>query len=166
MASALVAAASLICAPGASAAHEKSMGVCGGFSSYNTGGYAKVYFDYSFHRHFRTSFSLGYSFRAGKHYTDDTPPELQGDRSAFLLDLDLHFPFRVAKAFYLYPFTGFCYNNWSYTTGTDLSRAGGNFGLGAELVMTPNLKINIEGKYALMKDTSGFFAGIGFAYIF
>ena len=63
---------------------EKTLGVMGGFATYNDGGFTDVYFQYSFANHFRLAPDLGYVFR-------------NDGKSAFVLDVDLHFPFRIVK---------------------------------------------------------------------
>ncbi len=133
---------------------EMTLGVEGGYSGYNEGGYASVFFQYDIIKHVRVAPQIGYAFRN------------QG-ASAFLLDVDVQFPFRVARAFSLYPLVGFTYNNWSYS-GWDAhaSRAGANFGGGMELYLTRQFKINVNAKYSLMNDTSGVFVGFGLGYIF
>lgn len=132
---------------------EKTLGIAGGFATYNDGGFVDVYFQYSFADHVRIAPDLGYAFR-------------NEGKSAFLLDVDVHFPFRVAKAFSLYPLVGFTFNNWSYRHDGHASRAGANFGAGFEIYMTSNLKLSFQGKYSLMNDTSGGFFDMGIGYVF
>lgn len=132
---------------------EKTLGIAGGFATYNNGGFVDVYFQYSFANHFRIAPDLGYAFR-------------NEGKSAFLLDVDMHFPFRVAKAFSVYPLVGFTFNNWSYRYDGSASRAGANFGGGIELYLTSNLKLSLQGKYSLMNDTSGGFFDMGIGYVF
>lgn len=132
---------------------EKTLGIAGGFATYNDGGFVDVYFQYSFADHVRIAPDLGYAFR-------------NEGKSAFLLDVDVHFPFRVAKAFSLYPLVGFTFNNWSYRHDGNASRAGANFGAGFEIYMTSNLKLSFQGKYSLMNDTSGGFFDMGIGYVF
>lgn len=132
---------------------EKTLGIAGGFATYNDGGFVDVYFQYSFADHFRIAPDLGYAFR-------------NEGKSAFLLDVDMHFPFRVAKAFSLYPLVGFTFNNWNYRHGGSASRAGANFGGGFEIYLTSNLKLSFQGKYSLMNDTSGGFFDMGIGYVF
>ncbi len=132
---------------------EKSLGVKGGYASYNDGGYASLYFNYGLADHVRLAPSLGYVFR-------------NEGKSAFTLDVDVQFPFRIVKALNVYPLVGFTFNNWNYTYRDDASRAGANFGAGFDIYLTSNLKMNLEGKYSVMNDTSGAFFGMGIAYLF
>lgn len=132
---------------------EKTLGISGGYASYNDGGYTDVYFQYTFADHFRIAPDIGYAFRS------------EG-KSAFLLDVDMQFPFRIAKGFGAYPLVGFTYNNWNYRHGDNASRAGANFGAGFDIYLTSYLKLSLEGKYSLMNDTSGAFFGMGIGYVF
>lgn len=132
---------------------EKTLGVMGGFSTYNNGGFINAYFQYTFVDHVRIAPDLGYSFR-------------NDGKSAFLLDVDVHFPFRVARGFAVYPLIGFTFNNWDYQHGGNASRAGANFGAGFDLYLTSQFKLSLQGKYSLMNDTSGGFFGLGFGYVF
>lgn len=132
---------------------EKTLGLMGGFASYNDGGFTDLYFQYSFADHLRLAPDLGYVFR-------------NDHKSAFVLDVDLHFPFRIARGFGVYPLVGFTFNNWSWKDGDSASRAGANFGAGFDIYLTSYLKLTLQGKYSLMNDTSGAFFGMGIGYVF
>ncbi|MDE5868839.1 MAG: hypothetical protein K2H18_01280 [Muribaculaceae bacterium] len=132
---------------------EKSLGLIGGFSTYNNGGYMGVDFQYTIIDHVRIAPDIAYSFR-------------NDQKSAFIMDVDVHFPFKLAKGFDVYPLVGFAFNNWSYEGGGSASRAGGNFGGGFDFYMTSNLKLSLQGKYSVMNDTSGGFIGMGIGYVF
>ncbi|MDE6716765.1 MAG: hypothetical protein K2J70_01100 [Muribaculaceae bacterium] len=132
---------------------EKSLGVIGGFSTYNNGGYFGVDFQYTFVNHVRLAPDIAYSFR-------------NDGKSAFILDVDVHFPFRLAKGFDIYPLVGFAFNNWNYSGGGNASRAGANFGGGFDFYLTSRLKLSLQGKYSVMNDTSGGFIGMGIGYVF
>lgn len=132
---------------------EKTLGVMGGFSSYNDGGFADVYFQYTFVDHVRGAFDLGYVFR-------------NEGKSAFVCDVDVHFPFRIVKGLGVYPLVGFTFNNWNYGDDHNAARAGANFGAGFDIYLTSNLKMTLQGKYSVMNDTSGAFFGLGLGYVF
>lgn len=133
---------------------EKTLGLAGGFATYNNGGYANVYFQYSFAKHIRIAPEIGYIFR-------------NEGKSGFEFSVDMHFPFRLAKAFSIYPLVGFTFNNWSYE-GHDhsRSRAGVDFGGGFDIYLTSNLKLSLQGKYSAMNDTGGGFFDMGIGYVF
>ncbi len=132
---------------------EKTLGVSGGYASYNNGAYTSIYFQYSFSRHFRIAPDIGYIFR-------------HEGKSAFNLNIDAHVPFRLAKGFSIYPLAGFTFNNWNYISDKSTSRAGLNLGAGLDIYLTSFLKMTINGKYSFMNDTSGAFAGLSLGYMF
>lgn len=132
---------------------EKTLGLMGGFATYNSSGFTDVYFQYTFVDHVRIAPDLGYVFG-------------NDGKSAFILNADMHFPFRVARGFSIYPLAGFTFNNWSYRHGDSESRAGANFGGGIDLYLTSNLKLTFQAKYSLMSDTGGGFFGAGIGYVF
>ncbi len=145
---------SAILPTGAQAAgHEKSLGVTGGYASYNNSGYVSLFFHYNFLDHLRIAPEAGIVFRH------------EGD-TGLILNADLQFPFRVAHAFSIYPLAGIAFNNWSHQGAASTSRVGLNAGAGLDLYLTPNLKFMAQAKYSFMKDTGGVFAGIGIGYIF
>lgn len=133
---------------------EKTLGVAGGFASYNTSGMVDIYFQYSFAEHVRIAPDVGYVFQ-------------NKGKSGFMVNVDMHFPFRVAKGLKLYPLAGITFNNWSYSaTDSSVSRGGFNAGAGLDIYFTSQLKMSIQGKYSLMKDTHGAYATVGFGYTF
>lgn len=132
---------------------EKTLGVSGGYATYNDGGYANVYFQYSFANHFRIAPEIGYVFR-------------NDGKSAFEFSVDMHFPFKIARGFGVYPLVGFTFNNWEYQGAGHASRAGADFGAGFDIYLTSYLKMSIQGKYSLMNDTGGGFFGFGMGYVF
>lgn len=150
----LMACAAALFAPAASAQRgEKTLGIMGGIATYNNGGFTDVYFQYNIADHVRIAPDLGYVFR-------------NDHKSAFVLDVDVDFPFRVARGFSVYPLVGFCFNNWTHQGHDGISRAGANFGGGFDVYLTSNLKLTFQGKYSLMNDTSGGFLGMGIGYVF
>lgn len=142
-----------VSAGGDTARGEKVLGLRGGYASYNNSGYADVFFQYTFARHVRLDAGLGCIFR-------------HKDKSALDISLDMHFPFRLSRGFQIYPLVGFTYNNWNYAGDGNKSRFGADFGVGFDLYLTQNLKLNLQGKYSLMNGTSGTLCGLGIAYLF
>lgn len=132
---------------------EKTLGVAGGIATYNNGGYVKGFFQYQIVPHVRIAPDLGYVFR-------------NEGKSAFFFDVDVQFPFRLARGFSLYPLAGFTYNNWSYEHAGHASRAGFNIGAGFDIYATRSFKISLQGKYSMMNDTGGGFFDLGFGYVF
>lgn len=132
---------------------EKSLGVMGGYATYNNGGYAGIGFQWEFANHFRLSPDLGYVFQ--NRY-----------KSGFVVNADMQFPFKIVRGFGVYPLAGITVNNWHYTNSGNATRVGFNFGAGFDVYFTSNLKLTIQGKYSLLKDTDGGFFGAGLSYIF
>lgn len=132
---------------------EKTLGFSGGYASYNGGGYADLYFQYSLAPHIRIAPELGYIFR-------------NENKSGFECSVDMQFPFRLARGFNAYPLAGVTLNNWSYKHGGHVTRGGFDFGGGFDIRMTSELKLTLQAKYSLMNDTSGCFIGMGIGYNF
>lgn len=152
---------------------NKSVGLRGGYNTYNESAVAGIYFQYRFTNHFRLSADFDYLFR--HHNTD-----------AFTIDLNAHVPFAVGSRISLYPLAGLSYATWSHhmpsasgnepqlmadtdgsTGGTSrINRFGLNLGAGAELRVNNTLKLFLEGKYNLVKSyESGMFC-VGIGYVF
>lgn len=149
-----VAAGSLILASPASAQKgEKTLGIKGGYASYNRSGTAGLFFQYSFSSHVRIAPEIDYIFR-------------NHNLSAFECCVDMHFPFRVARGFKLYPLAGITFNSWDKKQGKHDVHGGFDLGGGMDLYLTSSLKLNIQAKYSLMEQTGGYFAGIGIGYMF
>lgn len=138
-------------------AGEKSLGIMGGYSSYNGSGYVSANFQWEFANHFRLVPEIGVSFE-------------NDHRSAFLLSCDIHFPFQVYRGIVLYPLVGLTMNSWHYTWDDAdpeyRTRVGGDFGAGVDFYFTRFLKMTLQAKYSAMAQTSGAFAGIGLSYVF
>lgn len=132
---------------------EMTVGVNAGLATYNSGGYMNLAFQYTFVPHVRIAPEIGYVFR-------------NENKSAFIMSVDMHFPFRVAKGFALYPLAGLTFNNWNYRDDGSAARVGGDIGAGMEVYLTNYLKIMLQGKYSIMDDTSGGFIGLGIGYVF
>lgn len=145
----------IVCAvPSASAQKgEMTVGLDGGYASYNKGGYVKAFMHYTIVPHVRLAPELGFAFR-------------NEGRSAFLLDFDVQFPFRLTRGLNIYPLAGVTFNNWSYEGAGHDSRVGLDFGGGFDIYLTRQLKFMIQGKYSLMNDTGGGFVGLGIGYNF
>ncbi len=132
---------------------EKTLGIAGGYASYNNGGYADIYFQYTLANHVRIAPEIGYIFR-------------NEGKSGFEFSADVQFPFRLARSFNVYPLVGFTLNNWEYSGDGHATRAGADFGAGFDIYLMSNFKLSLQGKYSLMNDTSGGFFNFGFGYVF
>lgn len=135
---------------------EKSVGVMGGYASYNESGYLSANFQWEFAKHFRLAPEVGVAF------------ENHG-RSGFMLSCDMHFPFQILRGIGVYPLVGLTMNNWRYNHHHESSyatRVGADFGAGIDIYFTRFLKMTLQGKYSWMADTGGGFVGLGFSYVF
>ncbi len=132
---------------------DKTLGVAGGFSSYNNGGYGKLYFQYDVIKYLRIAPEIGYVFK-------------NNGKSAFEFSADVEVPFRVAKGFDIYPLIGFTLNSWNFDGHHTATRAGMDFGGGFDVNITSNLKLTIQAKYSAMNDTGGAFVDMGIGYVF
>ncbi len=132
---------------------EKTLGFAGGYASHNGGGYADLYFQYTFAPHLRIAPELGYVFR-------------NEGKSAFIASVDMQFPYALARGFNIYPLAGVTLNNWEYEGGGHATRGGFDFGGGFDIYMTRQLKLNLQFKYSLMNDTGGCFLNMGIGYNF
>lgn len=133
---------------------EMTLGIAGGYASFNKSGYTDIYFQYAFSKHVRISPEIGYIFK-------------NEGTSGLEVSVDMHFPFKVAKAFSIYPLAGVTFNNWNYKNNeNNYTRCGGDVGAGAELYLTQNLKFSLQGKYSILKNCSGAYVNFGVGYIF
>lgn len=153
MAAASIALALLTPAVASAQKGEKTLGIAGGYASYNEAGYADIYFQYTLAPHVRLAPEIGYMFRG------------EG-KSGFEVSADVQFPFRIGRGINVYPLAGLTYNNWSYKHGGHAARGGLDFGGGFDIYMTSNLKLNVQGKYSVMNDTGGCFVSMGIGYVF
>lgn len=133
--------------------HEKTLGIMGGYSTYNQGGFMNLFFQYGFTENIRIAPEVGFAFRSE-------------DKSAFLLSADMQFPFRIYRGIQVYPLVGLTFNNWNYSHSSNSSHIGADVGMGFDFRITDNLKLNVQGKYSAMKHTDGVFVGAGIGYVF
>jgi len=152
----LLAAASIFGAPSMRADDKRgdmTLGIGGGYASANHSGYADIYFRYTFARHVRIAPEVAYVFR-------------NDNLSAFKVDVDMQFPFAIAKGVQVYPLAGMAFNNWNVAHGDTHSRFGLNVGGGFDLKFTPQLRVTIQAKYSIMEHTDGVYVGAGIGYNF
>lgn len=134
-------------------AESKTLGFAGGFSSYNNGGYGKIYFQCPIVTHVRIAPEMAYVFR-------------NENKSGFEFSVDAQFPFKIARGVDIYPLAGLTINNWTYKHDGHATRAGIDFGAGFDFNLTPTLKLTLQGKYSAMNDTGGAFFDVGIGYNF
>lgn len=132
---------------------QKSLSLSAGYASFNNSGYTDISFQYSFSKNVRIAPTIGYVYK-------------KEGKSAFTINLDVQFPFKICQGIQIYPLTGVTFNDWTYKNDENLARFGLNAGAGVDLYITSNLKFSIQGKYSFMNDTDGAFGGIGIGYVF
>lgn len=144
-----------ITTPEASAQKKGAMtlGLSGGYASKNNGGYADLFFMYQFAQHVRIAPEIGYVFR-------------NEGKSAFTMDVDMHFPFAITRGVNVYPLAGVAFNNWTFEGGGNATRLGLDLGGGFDINMTSQLKLTLQAKYTLMNDMGGAYVGMGIGYNF
>lgn len=106
------------------------------------------------------------------NFSDALRGEVSGDyyfkrdhQSMWDLNLTLHYLFPVGDYVKLYPLVGLTYTNWKLFN-EHASRAGGNFGGGAQFDVADNFSINLEIKYQLVADFDQAVFSFGGAYRF
>ena len=132
---------------------EKTLGISGGYATFNNCAYTDIFFQYTFVPHVRLSADVAYVFRNER-------------KSAFEISADMHFPFRIVSGLQIYPLLGVTFNNWNYQKEGNIYRFGADFGAGFDLYMTDFLKLTLQGKYSWLKSASGAYFGVGIGYVF
>lgn len=152
--------------PAAAQTHrgEKSFGLKGGYVSRNVSGLAGMVFQYSFSSHVRVAPQVGVVFR-------------HKDLDALTIDADMHFPLSLGsdKASF-YPLLGIAFNSWTHHGDEELANTddvsphtncfGLNSGLGFDFRLTDTFKLNLEGRYTLIKHYPNVQVAVGVAYVF
>lgn len=133
--------------------HEKTLGLGGGFCTYNHAGYGKMFFQYSFVPLVRIAPEISYIFP-------------HNDISGFEASVDVQFPFRIIGGLKFYPLAGITMNNWSYKEAPRVTRAGFDIGGGFDMYLTHTLKLSVQSKYSFMKETGGAYIDLGIGYVF
>lgn len=76
--------------------------------------------------------------------------------SAWAIDLNAHYVFRLSDMFGFYPLAGLDLSFWKVSLGNSASlnktRFGANVGLGGELYATDQLSVGLELKYSILKS--------------
>lgn len=138
---------------------DKAMGIVAGFNSKNRSALAGIYFSYGFSEHFRVVPNIRYVFQ-------------NRNQEVISMSLDTHYPFRVNSAgnFQVYPLAGLTYASNNTKSPDDVStryyRFGLNFGGGANLNLSPTLRLNLEGRYSLIKNFPTMNVSVGIGYCF
>ena len=90
--------------------------------------------------------------------------------SAWAIDMNAHYVFKLSEMFGFYPLAGLSLSFWNWDAGHGLShnetRLGANIGLGGEVYATDNLSIGLEVKYNIIKDFDQAMLGVRVGYSF
>ena len=76
--------------------------------------------------------------------------------SAWAIDMNAHYVFKLSEMFGFYPLAGLSLSFWNWDAGHGLShnetRLGANIGLGGEVYATDRISVGLEAKYNIIKD--------------
>ena len=132
---------------------EKTVGLTGGYHSYNSAPVAGIEFTYRFGRHFRLAPQVAYVFR-------------HRDTDAMAIDINAQFPFDISPRWDIFPYAGLTYSSWTrhgslrewaddHDVGNRTSRLGINAGAGAYLNVSEGLRLGISAGYTAVKEYHG-----------
>lgn len=87
--------------------------------------------------------------------------------SAFMIDVNAHYVFKLSSMFGFYPLAGVSMSFWNWEGPHDgVTRFGANIGLGGEVYATPEFSLGLEAKYNIIKDLDQAFIALRAAYCF
>lgn len=86
--------------------------------------------------------------------------------SAWAVDVNAHYVFKLTKEFGFYPLGGVGMTFWDHKWGGSTNRFGVNVGLGGELYATKEFTVGLEVKYNIVSDFEQAIAGIRLGYNF
>ena len=80
--------------------------------------------------------------------------------SAWAIDVNAHYVFKLSEMFGFYPLAGLDLSFWKVSMGNSVSlnktRLGANIGLGGEVYATDQLSVGLEFKYNILKSWEDF----------
>lgn len=143
---------------------EKTLGLVGGYNTFNREPEAGIEFSYRFNRLFRLAPAAQYVFR-------------RDGRDALKINLDAQFIFPLARnRVSVFPYCGFNYSSWNYhrvitDTNTDdvssrESKLGVNVGAGIDTNITGSLRLSLTGGYTFIDHFHGADILVGIHYRF
>lgn len=71
--------------------------------------------------------------------------------SAWAIDMNAHYVFKLSEMFGFYPLAGLSLSFWK-AGPWDATRFGANIGLGGEVYATDRISVGLEAKYNIIKD--------------
>ena len=76
--------------------------------------------------------------------------------SAWAIDMNAHYVFKLSEMFGFYPLAGLSLSFWKadlgHHTSANETRFGANIGLGSEVYATDRVSVGVEAKYNIIKD--------------
>ena len=89
--------------------------------------------------------------------------------SAWAIDMNVHYVFKLSEMFGFYPLAGLDLSFWKASVGDwshNMTRFGANIGLGGEVYATDQLTVGLEFKYNIIKDFDQPILGVRVGYNF
>lgn len=90
--------------------------------------------------------------------------------SAWAIDMNAHYVFKLSDMFGFYPLAGVSLSFWKAGVTHDMSinetRFGANLGLGAEIYATDRITVGLEAKYNIVKDVDQALMAVRVGYNF
>lgn len=89
--------------------------------------------------------------------------------SAWAIDMNVHYVFKLSEMFGFYPLAGLDLSFWKASVGDwshNMTRFGANVGLGGEVYATDQLTVGLEFKYNIIKDWDQPILGVRVGYNF
>ena len=90
--------------------------------------------------------------------------------SAWAIDMNVHYVFKLSEMFGFYPLAGLDLSFWKVSLGNSASlnktRLGANIGLGGEVYATDQITVGLEFKYNIIKDFDQPILGVRVGYNF
>ena len=89
--------------------------------------------------------------------------------SAWAIDMNVHYVFKLSEMFGFYPLAGLDLSFWKFGAGGwshNMTRFGANIGLGGEVYATDQITVGLEFKYNIIKDFDQPILGVRVGYNF
>lgn len=89
--------------------------------------------------------------------------------SAWAIDMNVHYVFKLSEMFGFYPLAGLDLSFWKFGAGSwshNMTRFGANIGLGGEVYATDQITVGLEFKYNIIKDFDQPILGVRVGYNF
>lgn len=146
---------------------EKTLGVLSGYNNHNKSALVGITFSYRFNKWFRISPDVEYALRKNRE-------------DALMININTQYLFRVTRGVWVYPQAGLNFTSWNYhprageLIGEDgtvktierKSNIGLNLGAGADVNLSPSLRLSVAPSYVINKHSNFFNLTASIAYRF